>query len=175
MQNVAPETHIPRVDKWQVAMMVRRTLQDWASIAEIMGAVAIVFSLIYVGYELRENTRAVQAQTRQAFSAQDMTFFETALDPPVVARAVAKRQAGEELSHLEQSQLETREHLNFRIFEHAFYQFQKGTLEADEWGRYARIIRGKCTDLPALTMWNRLKESFQPDFRQLVDDAIAKC
>jgi len=155
--------------------MARRTLQDWASIAEITGAVAIIFSLIYVGFELRENTRAVEAQTRQAFSDQDMTFFETALDPSVVAMAVAKRQAGEPLSYLEQSQLETRENLNFRIFEHAFYQFQKGTLEADEWDRYARIIRNKCADQPALSMWSMYKESFQPDFRQFVDDAVAKC
>ena len=155
--------------------MVRRTLQDWASIAEITGAVAIIFSLLYVGYELRENTRAIEAQTRQGFSAQDMIFFETALDSSVVAIAVAKHQAGEELSYIEQSQLETREHLNFRIFEHAFYQFKKETLEADEWDRYARIIRTKCTDLPALSMWSMLKESFQPDFRQFVDDAIAKC
>jgi len=155
--------------------VVRRTLQDWASIAEIMGAVAVVLSLIYVGYGLRENTRAIEAQTRQAFSAQDMTFFETALDQSVIAMAEAKRQAGEALSGLEQSQLETREHMNFRIFEHAFYQFRKGTLEEDEWDRYARIIRNKCIDLPALSMWNGNKEIFQPDFRKFVDDAIAKC
>ncbi len=155
--------------------MGRHTLQDWASIAEIAGGIAIVFSLIYVGYELRENTRAVEAQTRQAFSAQDMTFFETALDQTVVATAIAKQEAGEELTHLEQSQLETREHLNFRIFEHAFYQSRKGTLEEVEWDRYAGIIRNKCIDQPALSMWSKYKETFQPDFRQLVDDAIAKC
>ena len=155
--------------------MVRRTLQDWASIAEIMGAVAVVLSLIYVGYGLRENTRAIEAQTRQAFSAQDMTFFETALDQSVIAMAEAKRQEGAALSGLEQSQLETREHMNFRIFEHAFYQFRKGTLEEDEWDRYARIIRNKCIDVSALSMWNGNKEIFQPDFRKFVDDAIAKC
>ncbi len=34
--------------------MPRRTLQDWASIAEIIGAVAIVISLVYVAFEIRE-------------------------------------------------------------------------------------------------------------------------
>ena len=155
--------------------MGRHTLQDWASIAEIAGAVAVVFSLMYVGYELRQNTRAVEAQTRQAFSVQDMTFFETALDQTVIATALAKQQTGEELSYLEQSQLNTREHLNFRIFEHAFYQYQKGTLEDGEWDRYARIIRNKCIDQSALSMWSENKVTFQPDFRQFVDEAIAKC
>ena len=156
--------------------MGHRTLQDWASIAEIAGGIAIVISLIYVGFELRENTRAIQAQTRQAFSAQDLTFFETALDQTVVARAVAKRQAGEALSHLEQSQLATRQHLNFRIFEHAYYQYQKGTLEEGEWDRYARIIiLVICTNKPAQSMWSKRKESFQPDYRRVVDETIEKC
>ena len=156
--------------------MAHRTLQDWASIAEIAGAAAVVISLIYVGSQLRANTRAVEAQTRQAFSAQDLTFFATALDQTVVARAVAKRQAGEELSRFEQSQLETRQQLNFRIFEHAHYQFEKGTLEQGEWDRYARIIFNViCGNQPAQSMWNRLKESFQPDFRRVVDETIETC
>ncbi len=155
--------------------MAHRTLQDWASIAEIAGGVAVVLSLIYVGYGLRENTRAIEAQTRQAFAAGDLTFFETALDQTVVAAALAKEEAGEELSLIEQSQLKTREHLNFRIFEHAHYQYQKGTLEEAEWARYARIVRNKCTSEPAQAMWSGGGETFQPEFRRVVDEIFTHC
>ena len=34
-------------------------LQKWAHIAEITGAVAVVVSLLYVGYQVRENTAAM--------------------------------------------------------------------------------------------------------------------
>ena len=153
-----------------------RTLQDWASIAEIAGAVAVVISLVYVGYGLRENTRAIEAQTRQAFAAQDLTFIGSGLDQTVVARALAKLQSDEELSHVEQSQLETRQHLNFRIFENAYYQYQKGTLEQAEWARYARIIRRNiCANEPAQSMWNGHPTTFQPDFRRVVDEIFATC
>ena len=155
--------------------MRHRTLQDWASIAEIAGGVAVVLSLIYVGYGLRENTRAIEAQTRQAFAAGDLTFFETALDQTVVAAALAKEEAGEELSLIEQSQLKTREHLNFRIFEHAHYQYQKGTLEEAEWDRYARIVRTKCTSEPAQAMWGEASETFQPEFRRVVNEIFTDC
>lgn len=155
--------------------MGRRTLHDWASIAEIVGAVAVVFSLIYVGYGLRENTRAIEAQTRQAFAVADLTFFETALDQTVVAAALAKEEAGEDLSLVEQSQLKTREQLNFRIFEHAHYQYQKGTLEEGEWDRYARIVQTKCTSKSAQAMWSRRKEEFQPEFRRVVDEIFTNC
>ena len=155
--------------------MERRTIQDWASISEIAGAVAIVVSLIYVGFELRENTRAVEAQTRQAFAAQDLAFFESALDRTVVARAMAKHQSGKKLSELEQSQLETRQNLNFRIFEHAYYQYQKGTLEQSEWDRYAQIIKMLCTHQPAQSMWGKDKESYKSNFRQVVDEINSTC
>ena len=101
--------------------MRHRTLQDWASIAEIAGGVAVVLSLI------------------------------------------------------EQSQLKTREHLNFRIFEHAHYQYQKGTLEEAEWDRYARIVRTKCTSEPAQAMWGEASETFQPEFRRVVDEIFTDC
>ncbi len=155
--------------------MKRRTIQDWASIAEITGAVAVVFSLMDVGFEIRQSTKATEAQTRQAFAEQDLAYFESALDQTVVARAIAKYDSGEELTKLEQSQLETREHLNFRIFEHAYYQYQKGTLEQSEWDRYANIILKICAYEPSQAMWRQYNESYQPDFRQAVADIRSTC
>ena len=38
-------------------------LKDWASIAEIAGSLAIIFTLIILIAEVRGNTNAVQAQT----------------------------------------------------------------------------------------------------------------
>ena len=155
--------------------MKHRTIQDWASIAEITSAIAVVVSLIYVGYELRENTRAIEAQTRQAFASQDLAFFESGLDQIVVARAMAKYQSGQELSVLEQSQLETRQNLNFRIFEHAYYQYQKGTLEQSEWDRYAQIIKLLCDHQPAQSMWGKDRDSYSTDFRQIVEEIKSAC
>lgn len=45
--------------------MKKPTLGDLANLAEIIGAIAIVISLIYVGQELRANTAAVKAASLQ--------------------------------------------------------------------------------------------------------------
>ena len=82
-----------------------------------------------------------------------------------LAVAVAKLEAGEELSPLERSQLIGRQHVNFRVFESAFSQHRRGVLDAEEWERYRRIIgflmRG---DEPSREMWAGMKELFHPDF-----------
>ena len=46
------------------------SLQDWGAIGELLGGVAIIVSFIYVGLQVRQGTKATNAATNQAFSAQ---------------------------------------------------------------------------------------------------------
>jgi len=45
---------------------MKRTLQEWANLAEIIGSVAIITSLIFVGLEVRQNTVAIQSSAAQS-------------------------------------------------------------------------------------------------------------
>ncbi len=46
------------------------SLQDWGALGELIGGVAIIVSLIYVGLQVRQGTKATYAATSQSFSAQ---------------------------------------------------------------------------------------------------------
>ena len=46
------------------------TLQDWGALGELVGGLAIVVSLIYVGLQIRQGTNASRAATNQAFTVQ---------------------------------------------------------------------------------------------------------
>lgn len=46
------------------------TLQDWGALGELIGGVAIIVSLVYVGLQIKQSTAAARAATSQAFSAQ---------------------------------------------------------------------------------------------------------
>lgn len=156
--------------------MQHRSLQDWASIAEIVGAAAVVLTLVYVAYELRENTRALEVASRQTLGAHDQTYFLTSIDSAIVASALDKYRSGEELSRIERFQLQERQHLNFRIFEHAFSLYRQGALNEAEWRRYETVIRiNKCESEPAQEMWSYYKRGFDPEFREIVDSLPADC
>lgn len=49
--------------------MRRMTLSDWAQLAEIVAAIAVVVSLVYVGIGLRDNTAAVRSAALQAVTS----------------------------------------------------------------------------------------------------------
>ena len=46
------------------------SLQDWGAIGELIGGVAIIVSLLYVGLQVKQGTDASRAATNQSFSVQ---------------------------------------------------------------------------------------------------------
>jgi hypothetical protein len=84
--------------------------------------------------------------------------------------AYTKLESGEALSPLEESQLVHRQHLNFRVFEHSFYQYRKGLLELDQWQRHERIAQSNLSgNIYAQRMWLKFKSSFSQDFVAILD------
>jgi hypothetical protein len=43
------------------------TLQDWGALGELIGGAAIIVSLIYVAFQIRQSTHATRSATSQAF------------------------------------------------------------------------------------------------------------
>ena len=52
-------------------------LSDLAAIAEIIATIALIVSLIFVGYEIRDNTEESRAANRQSLAtrAQELALF----------------------------------------------------------------------------------------------------
>ena len=53
------------------------TLSEWASIAEIVSAIVVTLSLIFVGMQIRSNTVATQAATLQDSVGYDAQILTT--------------------------------------------------------------------------------------------------
>jgi hypothetical protein len=150
--------------------MAKLSLTEWANVAEIGAAVGVIISLIFVGLQLQSNTEATEAATREAINHKDMAYLSLRLDSAVLARANAKIDNGETLSPLEVSQVVHQEYVNFVSFEHSFYQFRKGALEAEEWSRHENIARFRIESSEhARAMWARKRHTFTPPFREVVD------
>lgn len=62
------------------ARMNKPTLGDLANSAEIVGAIAIVISLIYVGQDLRANTAAVKAASLQSITNSSSASMLTVVE-----------------------------------------------------------------------------------------------
>ena len=65
---------------------MKQRLSDWASIAEIISAVAIVVSLIFVGMQIRDNTVATEAATFQDSVGYDLQLLTVVGSDPESTR-----------------------------------------------------------------------------------------
>ena len=150
--------------------MSKLKLSDWANVAEIGASAGVIISLIFVGLQLQSNTEATEAATREAVNDKDIQFLSLRMDSSVLARAHAKLESGGELSPLEESQLMHQEYVNFVLFEHSFYQYRKGALEPDEWLRHRKIVQSQIEDFSySRAMWARYRDTFTPEFQELVE------
>lgn len=153
--------------------MRRIKLATVSDISQIISALAVVISLVYIGAQINQNTKATQSIIRQSIADNDITYLMSSLDNSILAIAEYKLENKIELTGLEMSQLVSMQHVNFRVFENAFYHFEQGLLEIEMWKRYRIIIKDLLrTNKASKKMWiiqaDSFTESFQQEIKQLL-------
>ena len=54
---------------------MKHTLQEWANLAEIVGNVAIILSLVFVGLQISENTKEMRSVTAHNATVALQTWY----------------------------------------------------------------------------------------------------
>ena len=54
---------------------MKRTLQDWANLAEIVGNVAIILSLVFVGLQISDNAKLTRSETAANATAALQSWY----------------------------------------------------------------------------------------------------
>ena len=126
-----------------------------AAIAEVIGAVAVVISLVYLANQVRQNTRVMRATAKQSLTEATQNFIYKMSEHP---ECWVKQVAGEPASSPEEdARMSLLVRAMLRGFESQCYQAQAGLLEADEWRALRTAIRDLCA-LPGVRhYWLALK------------------
>jgi predicted neuraminidase len=110
--------------------MAKRTLSEWASIAEIISAVAVVASLLYIGFEINRNTRVSLAANRQAIAAraQELAFYS---GESKISRLLFQANDDISLTESEQNRVTAYVGALLRTTEEAFLLYRDGMLDEE--------------------------------------------
>jgi hypothetical protein len=115
------------------------TIQDWAAIAEIVGGLAVVLTLIYLALQIRDSNRETRASTLQSVISNDLivlgVFAENAGTWNKVITGLPLE--GEE---------ETRKgivlyNMLMTETEGRFFQYQTGYLDDEAWEQRLPAVR----------------------------------
>lgn len=111
------------------------------SLLEVLSAVAVLLGLAFVGFELRQNTAAVEASSRQSTTDAAVAWLLTVASDPELAHlwGIASREP-QKLSDTEAIQLHLLLRSQWIRFQNAYLQWKNGTLSDDDWNIYEGFI-----------------------------------
>lgn len=150
-------------------------LETLARVSEIASGLAVVVSLIYLGFQVRQNTHAMRANTYNTVTANSVAILS-----PMYANA----EFAEYLDRM-QSQPETatsadrpRFHFNmltaFRHWDNLYYQNRHGMLEPEMWQSYDRTMTGWIANATWRDWFQKNTQLFSSSLQALVKQRIAE-
>ncbi len=141
-------------------------LSEMASIAEIIGAFAIVISLVYVGVQLTQNTKGIRAQSYyNVLSGKNALYRELAANEELFSILVQGMVADPPLTSVMDG---ARTHLILYAFmnefETSYLLYKADAVEEEIWLRDKAQMAGMIGFPGMINWWSLAKQYFHKDF-----------
>ncbi len=146
------------------------------AIAELLGAVGVIASLVYLATQMKQNTRAMRASSYQMLRQEVTQVFQS----PVAIHGLSKTiRTG--LTDFER--LDEDEALEFgywaigivQTYDNAYYQYRVGMLDGDRWEMQRAVIVGLFRN-PSFFQWwkTAATATASPEFVALVSEILGE-
>ena len=156
------------------------SLDDLAKIGELVGAIGVVVSLLYLAREIRQNTKAVWLSAYDRYVAAGAGVRRSVIESPDVARIFSTGLA-------EPERLDALEQVRFRVFmldlmqgfQVQFAQMGASNLGREEWQATCQTIRRVLVQPGGRRFWETHTSEFPPAFvreiSRLLSDSQQAC
>ena len=138
------------------------------AIGEVLGAVAVFCSLVYLAVQIKGQNRESRAlaihEISEAFRNSVAVFSQ-----PELSVAFAKSEAGEEVSDAERVQLNAAAQLLLRVWEEAYHQHQSKRLDTSVWTVIESQYQVFLATNALSHSWHLRKQNYDEDFRHYVE------
>lgn len=109
--------------------MAKRNLQEWSAIAEILSSVAVLATLVFFVFEIKQTNDAVRANTYQGMAAMTVDFNAQFFENPEVSEFIARTASEEyEMSQPEAIRLRAMISAQYRMMNNTWFQYEVGTI-----------------------------------------------
>jgi hypothetical protein len=143
------------------------SLEQAAYLGQVIAAVAVLGSLIFVGLQVRQSTRFQKVAAVDALSAAIAAINVPAMESPALGEALAT--ATRDWGAASRQQRIIAHYFLFSYFklaENAWYQRQTGVLERAQWDGWERMVRAyyHCDGVRA-AWWPLRRNAFSQPFQ----------
>lgn len=142
------------------------TLEEWAFVAQIVSAIAVVASLVFVGFQLKHATAAIRATSSQAHSGLYTDLVQSIVDNADMGGIWTKGITDPKgLAEVDWVRFVAYASALFRLYESSRVQWLNGRLDEEHWHTVERQA-ADFGQLPGMQLaWKLRGHWFSPDFR----------
>jgi len=146
------------------------TAQLLGNLGEFVGAIVIVATLIYLAMQVRQNTNALHAQSRQSVLSGAQAELFAVVENPDLFTTVLKK---EPLTPEEHVKLNAWLLAMGRLREFAWLQYQSGVIDEVQWSTELHVIQIMLQAKRTRTWWHVSgRRAFGAAFVEFIDDLI---
>ena len=153
---------------------MKRSLQDWAHLAEIIGGIAIILSLLFVGLQLSENSRQVRSETAHGVTAGLQSWYN-GLGTSAQASANFRKgmSAPQTLTPDESVQFLMAVHSVMLIYQTMYYLGVEGTLDDEMNSAMSSALRAAVPSSGFAWYWDQRSDYFTKEFQAFISQIRA--
>lgn len=140
------------------------------SIAELMGAMGVIASLLYLSAQIRHGAKASRLATSHSLSTAARQWSDPMQADPELARIFQiGTEDPDQLNDGEMARFVFICFSFFRMFEDIHFQFENGALDVELWSGYETHYGAYCVSPGFQHYWTSRREIFRPAFRTFID------
>jgi len=149
------------------------TLQDIGAIGEAIGGIAVIFTLLYLSLQIRQNTKAIRSSSFHGLTDSFNAINNLVAHDESLARIfrVGTRNL-DDLDEDERVRFGFMFLAPFRVFETLYFQREAGTVDPRLWEAEKRSMVFLLSGPGSQEWWRSNPLSFTPEFREFIDSEI---
>ena len=142
------------------------------AIAELVGALAVVLTLAYLAFQVKQSNLAGSVSAKQEMTRQFADYSDLLLQNPILHSVYIRGLAGEELDTIEKAQFNTLMGKASWYFAAMHFQYSTRTVSDDEW-KQSRAMIAKTCSLPAFKRWWEPRSNdYSPEYTSFINNLI---
>ena len=151
------------------------TLNNVYQFSEVCAAVAVVFSLLFVGYQVRQNSRSqTQATTQYIIGEYNAMLRSMANDADMASIYVRGMQSFSDLSVLDRARFSAFVLGNMRVWEDMYFRVSEGAMDRRIWAGFESALL-EIGYMPGYQDWfSRRRSWFSEEFQEYVDSLLER-
>jgi predicted glycosyltransferase involved in capsule biosynthesis len=145
---------------------------ELGQVINTLANLGVIAGIAFLAVELRQNSDAVQSQTRSQISIAYAELLQTQRQDERLLEAGIKRSRGEPLEPIDLAKIRLNVFAHLRLGENTFFQLREGNYSEDEFDGERNWWKNYLSQPVNREIWESAKFDFSPAFRQELDALV---